>query len=299
MISNSVNKYVWLIDTLRRYGHLTLERVSELWQHSPLGDGKPLSRRTFFVWRSAVEEMFDVEIVCDRATREYRLNRTTGGDDAMRLHTWLADSMSLSGMLSDAAEVADRIVTEPVPSAREHLPVVLNAMKQSRCLEFSYRSYTRSVGSSGVLVEPYFVKIFKQKWYVIGMNVADARIKTYALDRMSDLLITPNEFVMPEGINPTEFFKDYFGITTSHSNPREIILRVEPTQAKYLRALPLHHSQQEQVQDECSIFRYRMCITYDLREQLLSYGSNVEVIAPLELRTMMRSDLEKALSLYK
>ncbi len=300
MIGNTVNKYIWLVDTLSRYGRLTLERLGELWAKSAVSDGKPLSRRTFFMWRHAVADMFGVEIVCDRSTFEYYLDQRDVHDgEAMRLHHWLVDSMALSGMLTDATDVADRIVLEPVPSAREHLPLVIDAMKQSRCLEFSYRSYTRSVGSTGVVVEPYFVKIFKQKWYVIGLHVADGRIKTYALDRMSQLIISEQTFVMPGGLNPHEFFRDYFGITTSRSEPRNIILRVDPTQAKYLRALPLHHSQQEQVQDDCSIFRYRMCITYDLREQLLSYGPNVEVVAPLELRTIMRNDLEKALAHYR
>lgn len=298
MIRNTVNKYVWLVDTLRRYGRLTHERINELWLQSTLSEGKPLPRRTFFSWRNAVEEMFGINIECDKSTREFYIEQQSGGD-VTRLHDWLVDSMALSGMLTDARDVAARISLEPVPSARGHLPVIINAMKRDRCIRFAYRSYTRSVGNEGVLIEPYFVKIFKQKWYVIGMHRVDTRIKTYALDRMRDLVITDQPFAMPAGFDPERFFANYFGITTSRSEPRDIVLRVEPTQAKYLRALPLHHSQQEQLQDSCSIFRYRMCITYDLREELLSMGPNIEVVAPLELRTMMRDDLRRALDLYK
>lgn len=298
MIRNTVNKYVWLVDTLRRYGRLSHERIDELWLQSSLSEGKPLPRRTFFAWRNAIEEMFGVDIVCDKTTREFYIEQQRGGD-ATSLHEWLVDSMALSGMLTDSRDLADRIVLEPVPSARGHLPVIIDAMKRNRCIRFAYRSYTRSVGTDGVLIEPYFVKIFKQKWYVIGMHVADQRIKTYALDRMRDLMIDQREFTMPEGFDPNRFFANYFGITTSRGEPRDIVLRVEPTQAKYLRALPLHHSQQEQLQDGCSIFRYRMCITYDLREQLLSMGPNIEVISPLELRTIMADDLRRALGLYE
>ena len=80
---------------------------------------------------------------------------------------------------------------------------------------------------------------------------------------------------------------------------KDIVLRVEPRQAKYFRALPLHPSQQEVVHDNYSIFTYRMFNTYDLRQAILSYGSNVEVLQPPELRTMIREELQHSLDAYR
>ena len=104
---------------------------------------------------------------------------------------------------------------------------------------------------------------------------------------------------MPSDISPQEFFKDCFGITTNQNKVKHIILRVEPTQAKYFRALPLHTSQEEEVHDSYSVFHYRMRITYDLREELLSHGSAIEVIQPPELKTMIREELQRALEQYQ
>ncbi len=298
MARNLINRYVWLVDTISRYGRITLKDLNEAWLRSDISEGKPLARRTFFHYRDAVEEMFDINIQCDKSTFEYYID-DTGGENKARLRSWVVDSVSMSGTLSSAQDISGRIMLENVPSAREHLPVIIDALKQNRRIRFSYKSYTRSKPTDGIVLEPYFVKIFKQLWYVIGMNVKDRQIKTYALDRISSLNILQDTFDMPQEVNPSEFFKDCFGIITNRNNAKRIVLRVEPTQAKYFRALPLHSSQQEEVHDQYSIFTYRMRITYDLKEELMSHGASIEVLAPQELKTLIRTELEQALKNYQ
>lgn len=298
MARNMINRYVWLVDTISRYGRITLKDLNAAWLRSDISEGKPLARRTFFHYRDGVEEMFDINIMCDKSTFEYYIDNS-GGENNARLRSWLVDSVSLSGTLSNAHDVSSRIMLENVPSAREHLPVVIDALKQNRRIRFSYKSYTRSLPSDGIVLEPYFVKIFKQLWYVIGLNVREGQIKTYSLDRMSQLNLLQDTFTMPENINPSEFFKDCFGIITNQNSPKRIVLRVEPTQAKYFRALPLHSSQQETVQDQYSIFTYQMRITYDLKEELMSHGASIEVLEPQELKMLIRNELEQALKNYQ
>ena len=205
----------------------------------------------------------------------------------------------MSDTLGNAREISGRIMLENVPSAREHLPLIIDALKQNRRIRFSYKSYTRSLPTDGIVLEPYFVKIFKQLWYVIGLNVKEGQVKTYSLDRMCQLNLLQETFVMPDDINPSEFFKDCFGIITNKNKAKRIVLRVEPTQAKYFRALPLHSSQQEEVHDNYSIFSYRMRITYDLKEEIMSHGASIEVLEPKELKMLIHDELERALKNYQ
>ncbi len=298
MARNLVNRYVWLVDTITRYGRISLKALNEAWLRSDISEGKPLARRTFFHYRDGIEEMFDINIQCDKSTFEYYID-DSGGEENARLRSWLVDSVSMSGTLSNAHDISARIMLENVPSARQYLPVVIDAMKQNRRIRFSYKSYTRSQPVNGIVLEPYFVKIFKQLWYVIGLNVKDGMVKTYALDRMSRLNVLHESFVMPDDVNPSEFFKDCFGIITNRNNAKRIVLRVEPTQAKYFRALPLHSSQQEEIHDNYSIFTYKMRITYDLKEELMSHGASIEVLEPAELKTIIRNELEQALKNYQ
>ena len=298
MARNLVNRYVWLVDTISRYGRITLKDLKSAWLRSDISEGKPLARRTFFHYRDGVEEMFDINIQCDKSTFEYYID-DSGSEENARLKSWLVDSVSLSGMLSNAHDISGRIILENVPSAREHLPVIIDALKQNHRIGFSYKSYTRSRPTDGVVLEPYFVKIFKQLWYVIGLNVNDGLIKTYSLDRISRLNLLQETFTMPGDVNPSEFFKDCFGIITNKNSAKRIVLRVEPTQAKYFRALPLHPSQQEEVHDEYSVFTYWMRITYDLKEEIMSHGASIEVLEPKELKTLICTELEQALMNYR
>ena len=298
MARNMINRYVWLVDTISRYGRITLKGLNAAWLRSEISEGKPLARRTFFHYRDGVEEMFDINIQCDKATFEYYID-DSGGENNARLLSWLVDSVSMSGTLSNARDISSRIMLENVPSAREYLPVVIEAMKQNRCIRFSYKSYTRSRPTDGIVLEPYFVKIFKQLWYVIGLNVKDGQIKTYSLDRISQLNLLQDTFTMPENVKPSEFFKDCFGIITNQNSAKRIVLRVEPTQAKYFRALPLHSSQKEEIHDNYSIFTYTMRITYDLKEEIMSHGASIEVLEPKELKTLIRTELEQALNNYQ
>ena len=298
MARNLVNRYVWLVDTISRYGRITLKDLNKAWLRSEISEGKPLARRTFFHYRDGVQEMFDIDIQCDKSTFEYYID-DTGSEDNARLRSWLVDSVSLSDTLGNARDISKRIMLENVPSAREHLPVIIDALKQNRRLRFSYKSYTRSLPTDGIVLEPYFVKIFKQLWYVIGLNVKEGQVKTYSLDRMSQLNLLQETFVMPDDINPSEFFKDCFGIITNKNKAKRIVLRVEPTQAKYFRALPLHSSQQEEVHDNYSIFSYRMSITYDLKEEIMSHGASIEVLEPKELKMLIHDELERALKNYQ
>ena len=295
---NTLKCYLWLVDTIRRYGHITLEELSRQWKLSPLSGGEPLARRTFHTYRAAAEQLLDVTIACNRSTYEYYIESSSDGQRTIQ--DWLLDSMALSDALRSAGDVSERIVLENVPSARQHLPLLIDALKQNTRVRFAYKAYTRAQRTTGIELEPYFVKIFKQLWYVIGFNVKDGKIKTYALDRMSDLtLLAGSTFTMPRGFSPSAFFADCFGIITNQNEAKHIVLRAEPTQAKYFRALPLHPSQQEEVHDTYSVFHYKMRITYDLREELLSHGSAIEVMQPPELKTMIRDELQRALNQYQ
>lgn len=298
MARNMISRYLWLVDTISHYGRITLKDLNKAWLRSEISEGKPLARRTFFHYRDGVEEMFDINIQCDKSTFEYYID-DKGGENSARLRSWLMDSVSMSGMLSGTHSISGRIILENVPSARQHLPVIIDALKQNHRIGFSYKSYTRSRPTDGIVLEPYFIKIFKQLWYVIGRNVKDKQIKTYSLDRMSHLNMLPDVFTMPENVNPSEFFKDCFGIITNRNSAKRIVLRVEPTQAKYFRALPLHHSQQEAVHDNYSIFSYKMRITYDLKEEIMSHGASIEVLEPQELKLLIRTELEQALKNYQ
>ena len=97
----------------------------------------------------------------------------------------------------------------------------------------------------------------------------------------------------------TNAVKNFFGIMTTKSEAKHVVLRADSEQAKYLRALPLHPSQRETMGDGYSDFDYHLCITYDFIQELLSKGSRIMVVAPAELKAAVVEELRKSLSNYE
>ena len=275
MATQSTARCVWLVDTIRRYGLITRAQLKQAWINSPHSDGRPLSRRTF----------------------EYYIEED--GSNGGSVTDWLLNSFSMNNAIVGAKDVTDRIFLENVPSAREHLGTVIDALKQHHPVKFDYHPFTRSLPTTGVVVEPYFLKLFRQRWYLIGRNTAEARVKTYALDRIRNAVMVPETFTDDPSFDVEGYFRDAFGIVVTQSEPKKIVLRVNPKQAKYFRALPLHHSQTETVSDSFSLFTYKMMVTEDFMAELLSYGPAVTVLEPPELRAMVRDSLSKSLSQYE
>jgi len=290
-------RYVWLIDTIKRHGHISRGELDRLWQRSPEGDGKPLPKRTFFHHRRAIESIFGIDIECN-PRGEYYISQVGENHNNAAYRNWLLDSYAMRSVLEASADISERIIVEAVPSAREHLSTVVEAMRTGHKIRFTYKGYSRSQGEEGILLHPYLVRLYRQRWYVIGYKEGDGSVKTYALDRTEMLTMEAGHFDIPEGSDPAGMFEDCFGITYSRGEVKRISLQVTPAQAKYFRTLPLHHSQQEELHDGYSIFRYKVKITYDLIREILSYGSAVRVIAPRELELMVQEQLRLALKQY-
>ena len=76
MAKNYFDRYVWLIDTINRHGHISFKEISYLWAHSrvnKLGENY-LPERTFHNHREAILDTFGIEIKCDRSLGYYIAN---------------------------------------------------------------------------------------------------------------------------------------------------------------------------------------------------------------------------------
>ena len=297
MSKDLFNRYIWLIDTIKRYGHITREELNARWKKSPYSNGEPLPRRTFYNYRMAIEDLFKVNIECNPSTFEYYIDEgDTHNEDVTN---WLLNTTAMSNVLSESRDISNRIFIEDVPSAREFLATVIDALKEYHQIKFTYQPYSRTNATPDVVVEPYFLKIFRQRWYVTGLNVKENKIKTYALDRMKDVVVLQETFEIPDDFDAESYIKYSFGIVFSQGEVKNVSIKTDSRQAKYIRALPLHSSQQEMIHDSYSIFNYRLRITPDFVQELLSHGPSVTVIEPPELQAMIVTSLEESLANYK
>ncbi|MBP5315062.1 MAG: WYL domain-containing protein [Muribaculaceae bacterium] len=296
MARNLLNRYIWIIDTIHRHGRITRSELNELWKKSSYSNGEELPRRTFYGYRQNIEELFNININCDPSTFEYYIDDL--GISNKSVTNWLFNSAALTNILNDTRDISDLIFLEEIPSAREYLDIVIDALRRRCRLVIDYLPFTRALPDKNVVIEPYMLKIFRQRWYVAARNVAEKRVKTYSLDRIKEARITTHEYVIPEDFIASNYYRDCFGVIADESEVKHVQIKADALLAKYIRALPLHHSQEEAIHDKYSIFSYRIRITRDFVGELLSYGPRVTVISPPELRTMIQTQLEESLQNY-
>lgn len=297
MNKNLISRYIWLVDTLRSRGALSREEINALWLRSPLSSGNPIPERTFYHYRRAIEEIFKIEIACNRRGEYYIRNEEA--DTANGVTDWLLDSFAINNLLADTPDIADRIEIEEVPSAREYLPIVINSLRHGLVLKFDYSAFNRSLTEKGLEFRPYFLKRYKQRWYMIGERGKNRDIRTYALDRVKAMEPTGEKYRLPRNIKMADLFGNIVGVTSSKAEERTVRLRASRTQAKYLRALPLHRSQHEELtHTDYSIFKYNLKLNYELVHEIMSLGDGILVEEPPELKLMVVNELKKALDQY-
>lgn len=276
-----LNRYVWFVTTIYNRGPISLADIQHRYE-SHFGLGEELSERTFHRYKEVVMELFDIDIKFDRMQRGYVV---VDRDDlnAMGMRKWLLQTFSVGGILHENQDLKGRILLEDVPSGQHFLMPIVDAMREGVVVKITYHPFSRSHPYI-FEVEPWCVKLFEQRWYVLGMS---DKLRIYALDRIMSLEPADRKFKLPKAFDAEKFFEDYYGVIINDEefDVESVALKVSALQSKYLRTLPLHHSQTEvESTDAYSIFEYRLCPTFDFRQKLLSLGETVEVLAPQALR---------------
>ena len=278
-----INRYVWFVTTIHNRGPISLADLQHRYE-SHFGRGEELSERQFHRYTDAVEELFDIEIKYSRSQRGYVVADREGIDN-MGMRKWLIQTFSVNNILHESQDLKNRILLENVPSGQQHLTTIVDAMRESVALTMTYQSFGKPEPST-FEVEPYCVKLFEQRWYMLARSERYPEPRVYALDRIKALEPTERKFKLPKKFDAAKFFEDYYGIIIGDKDFDicPVALKVDSWQSKYLRTLPLHHTQVEvERNEEYSIFEYRLCPSLDFRQKILSMGVAVEVLAPTKL----------------
>jgi predicted DNA-binding transcriptional regulator YafY len=211
----------------------------------------------------------------------------------------LLNTFAVYNLINESHKLKHRILFEDVPSGQRYLTPIIEAMRDELTLEMTYKSFWRSEPTT-FDIEPYCVKIFKQRWYVVARNLYYNALRIYSLDRIQNLRITEKPFKLPEDFCPESYFENAFGIIVDENiEPCIVELKVFGNQRKYVQTLPLHHSQEEtEIGEDASVFSFYLSPTFDFRQELLSHGEDVEVLSPEWFRNELMETIRDMNNLY-
>ncbi len=252
-----------------------------------------LSRRTIQRDIQNIRTDFGIDIEYCRRNQGYYIEDSILCSDIDRF----LDSIDILSSLNSETGIPDFVLAEKHrPMGTQHLYPLIHAIRNSFRISFSYLKFGTEQ-SSMRLLEPYVVKECRGRWYLVGCTQGLNDMKTYGLDRISELMILDEKFRKDSTIDVPEKFKQSFGIYSSDEYPVEnVILSFDSRDGSYLKSLPLHHSQEilTDTKDEF-IIRLRLKVTLDFVMELMSRSWSLKVIEPLSLREEIHSICKSAL----
>ena len=301
MVPELVDKYIFLVQSLVEAGNagLSWRQIQDRWE-ARYGVSYP--RRSFLNHRTAIADVFGIEIACDRSTNRYHILREESAVDKRAATEFLINSFTVNSLLTLGKErLSGRVAVEDIPSGQIHLTTLMQAMLEGRILLLEYHKYL-SPETELRTIHPYAVKEFAKRWYVVAYSEDSQSLRTYAMDRIVSLENTDGHFSMPEGFDVDALFEGSYGIYLPEPGQKPVLVTLKATlrEAAYLQDLPLHPSQTllERNDDHC-LFALRVIPNRNFVMDLLKRGDGVEVLSPKSLREEVTEALKKALQIYE
>lgn len=281
-----------------KMGPATFEQIDAYLKRQSEMQGYDLniSKRQFQRDLQDICSINDIEIKYDFKLKVYAINEEELSEVSKRrmeaLDTFNALKMAESSFRSIQFE-------KRKPQGTENLNGLLHSITNNLRISFTYQKYWEDEITHRT-VEPYALKEFSNRWYVLAKDLKDGQIKSFALDRLSQLEISKTRFKPSKTFDINEYYKFCFGIISPTDHElHEVILQFDAFQGKYIKSLPLHETQQVIVDNPDEIrIKLKVYLTHDFLQEILKYGENVQVIQPEILIQQVKANYKHALKQY-
>ncbi len=197
----------------------------------------------------------------------------------------IQDAVNMKKMLQSKSEF-DFVEFESMPFTKgsEQLTDIIKSIRDKKVLRFDYQRFDAEDKHEHI-VHPYYLKEYRNRWYLIGLHHELKQIRTYGLDRMWDIIACSHIPYKITDINFREFFSHTIGVSMPEEEPVDIILRFRKRQGKYILTQPIHESQVIlEDNDDHTWVRLFVNINYELVARILGWGPDVMVERPEALK---------------
>ena len=254
-----------------------------------------ISKRTFQRDINDIRELFDFDIKFQN-DRYFIENKDENPRNERMLEAFNTfNTLNLTNSLTTHIHFEQR-----KPLGSENLYGLLHVIQKQELIKIKYLKFGEDLITEREL-EPYALKEFKNRWYLMAIDKKDNTLKSFAFDRIKDVIFLNKKFQKTLPFDIDAHFKYSFGIISPNDQKlEEVILSFTPFQGKYIKTLPLHHTQEILIDDKKELrVKLQLYVTHDFKMELLSLGDEVKVLQPESLIQEMKETLKKALGRYK
>jgi proteasome accessory factor B len=184
----------------------------------------------------------------------------------------------------------------------EHVHRLTRAWAERRVvtLEYEPARYVPDATARQAVVRPYLIEPSLQTHalYLIGWDETREALRTFKIERIRDVALTPRTFELPESDRLEGTLRRAWDIIADQP-PTDVVLRFAPSVAARVQEATWHPTQRVDVAHDGSL-RWRATVagTIEIRLWILSWGDDVEVIEPESLRIDVASTHRRAADAY-
>lgn len=291
-----LEKCLYIVELLSRGKPLSLKEINGHWRYSSLYD-EDFYSKGFGRYKTYISDVFAIDIEYDARLKAYYI----ANPDYIKnnvLYKYLLSAFHVQALVELAVKYKDRVLLEDAPSGVEHLNLILKAIDKGVCVEFDYYAFNKQTVTHHVRI-PCFLKTWEQRWYLVAEPLNRKTPTVYALERISNLHLTDEKAKPSPDIHPESYFEACFGVNHEVCPPQLIKIKVYGGQVDYIKARPLHESQEEiEVGDGWSIFSYWLRPSYNFYQAVLWNREKMEVLEPAEVREEVKGIVEKMRNMY-
>lgn len=167
---------------------------------------------------------------------------------------------------------------------------LLQAILAKRVLKLRYTPYGKETQT--VTIYPYYLKQFNDRWYLIAQAKGYETYAHYALDRIDSYETVSLPYKEAE-VDFSEYFDDVIGVTVPEEDAEDIVIKVSGKRFNYIRTKPIHLSQRiiEEI-GGYAIISINVKVNKELESLILSFGDDMEVIAPSTFRDRIAEKIQ-------
>ncbi|MBF2709751.1 helix-turn-helix transcriptional regulator [Flavobacterium soyangense] len=291
-------RYLYVIDRLRSrpsdFNELQ-EYVMQKLEKDDIDSAFEYSIRTFERDKKDIITLFGIVIEYDRKDKTYSIDETEIEDQSV---TRMIEAFSIHHALQDGNKFSPSVFLEKRKSlGTGHIHGIIHAVQNRFILQFTYQKHWEDFSTERE-VYPIAIKESQQRWYLVAFEKSNQTVKTFGLDRISNLKVTDVKF-KPFPFNVEKEFRHAFGVET-YEPAEKVVLEFSNKQGNYIKTFPLHESQNIIEEDEDTVLiEIYIYLTHDIEMELLKYGSNVKVLEPQSLIETMKKRVREMADLYQ
>lgn len=298
-----IRRYVWLVDTIRSAGNITLQEINRKWMEERtlrLEDEGEIPERTFHRHRQAIADIFGIDILCNRynGNTYYIENEETLNTPSFT--SWLFNGLSIGNQLMSNKDVSDRIIFDDSAGSNECLSLIIEAMTKNRCVTILYHRFS-SESPNSWNVAPMLLKQSNRRWYLVAEIEGQNSFTVFALDRIESATLSDKEFHCQCDINDIKKkFDEVIGVNIDDDfDCEKVMLRVYGQQRSYIETLPLHKSQRRvNFSKDYSDYELTIRPEYEFQRAVLAIGPDAEILSTQWLREEIKWLAEETAKRY-